>query len=74
MYESFHVRVKCLSFVSFNLNKMEYIDKFCYKFQKGNQCFLIVFHIKSTSHVNLYSFIYHIHYDMFRPVITAIIG
>jgi len=39
-----------------------------------SQCLFIVYLIDTTLYIILYSFICHIHYDMFRWVIAAIIG
>jgi hypothetical protein len=36
--------------------------------------FVMDFPINTTLKVTLYPFIYHFHYDVFRPVIAAIFG
>jgi hypothetical protein len=38
------------------------------------QCYFIDFPINTTLQITVYSFFHHIHYDMFRPVISTIIG
>lgn len=39
-----------------------------------NECWFIVDPINTTPQMISYSVIYHMQYDMFRPVIMAIVG